>query len=289
MPSTTTRKIVILLVFAQAFITLHSSTFIALDDVQTENKIYSEVLELKESPNHSKLLSTTGLIVANESKTPVLYSMTNKLAEKLSIPVPLILIFTGNPLSTAAEHCGIDYKCNAFAFSLAKNFGLICIGEDLIQCLSPQELEATIAHELSHIHHNHVPKKILLTALFHLFAVKFIEHLGLRNRVIITSFGVAIDGEAKHCSAFDLAPYILDIITLKFFSRYFENEADATAATIIDDPKEVSNAVFKIEKISNLKRRIVADTIAEATSTHPLTKHRAQNLAVLAQKNEAVL
>lgn len=287
MSRTITRYIVILLVFFQAFSPLYGSTFIALDEIQTENKIYAEVVALKNNPDRSELLSAMGFVVANESRTPDLYNMVNKLAQKLSIPVPLILILKGNPLSTAAEHCGIDFKCNAFAWSLAQNFGLICIGEDLIQCLSRQELEAIVAHELSHIQHNHVPKQLVLTLLSHLFASKLIESLGLQNRVVVTTFGLVVDGQAKRVDAFDVAPYILDLMTLKLFSRYCENEADLTAAGIIDDPQQLSNALFKIEKISNLKRRVIADTIAEFSSTHPLSKHRAQHLATLAPREDS--
>lgn len=289
MPSIITRFHIIALFFIQILNPIYGSTFIALDDIPTQNKIYDEVVVLKDNPDQSTILSAMGFAVANESRTPHLYNIVNHMAQKLSLPVPLILIFTGNPLSTAAEHCGIDFKCNAFAWSLAKNFGLICIGEDLIQCLSPQELEAIVAHELSHIHHNHVPKQILLMVLFHIFGVKIIEALGLNNKAVITSFGLAVNSKVIHVSAFDVAPYILDLITIKLFSRYCENEADATAAGIIDDHKQLSNAIFKIGKISNLKRRVIADTIAEVASTHPLSKHRAQHLEALAQQKASTI
>lgn len=266
---------------------MQGSIFIGLDLSQPDHKQYKEIQVLKQDESKSKVLSALGVITADEKSSPTLFKMVDNLAQKLSLPIPKILIFKGNLLWNVLEHCGIDFKCNAFAYSLSRSFGFICIGEDLIQYLSEQELEAIIAHELSHIHHNHVPKKIFLELTFYLVLLKIVQNLGLTNRAIWTNRALVLNQRIMHVDASDLAVLFLDLAIIRLFSRYCEKEADLTAITIIDDSQQLVNGLFKIEKISKLKQRIINDFISEIKSMHPLSKNRAQYIKKALKTDES--
>ena len=96
----------------------------------------------------------THLLINKDTKinNPILYNMVNEIADKLEIVTPEILICKGE-------------LANAFASqSSSSSAGQITIGKDLIKDaefgLSYDELKAIIAHELAHLKHQHVPKRI---------------------------------------------------------------------------------------------------------------------------------
>ncbi len=121
------------------------------------------VSELVGALQHTSTMSSiTGFMLANEKNMPSLYKIVKNLTAKLNNPMPLILVFKSNKLWSLAEQFGVDFKCNAFAWSLTKSLSLVCVGQDLVEGLKYDELEAAIAHELCHIDNNHSIKQLVL-------------------------------------------------------------------------------------------------------------------------------
>lgn len=245
------------------------------DPTEAHNSYYDEFVYLNANPGSmgKSMLARLGYLVANEEMMPNLYSTVKNLSDKLGINTPLILIFKGSLLSLIPEHCGVDFRCNASAMSVYHNLGLICIGDDLIKGLSDGELEAIIAHELGHINHNHLLKRLMfgpiIYLLTNLFLLEPLYYLGVFNLL----------GSSAYWALATSGVYLL--------SRTQEKEADLCAAKIIDDPCQISKALYKLEIIYREKSHAIMDFIDTFTSTHPLTKNRKKYIAQAAFEKEA--
>ena len=69
-----------------------------------------------------------------------LYEMVNKLTSRANLPMPALYIIP-------------DKTPNAFATGRNYDHAAVAVTEGLLELLSPQEVEAVIAHELSHVKH----------------------------------------------------------------------------------------------------------------------------------------
>lgn len=134
-----------------------------LDDVQraklaamaTENKKFKQFFfNIFPIGGVAKAITAKGLVGLDETQAPKLHAMIEEIAVQLKMPKPFVFM-------------AFDKKLyNAAAFSLSPKASLILIGEKLLKEMDDQQLKAILAHELGHIHHNHVPKRLLLQLMF---------------------------------------------------------------------------------------------------------------------------
>jgi len=99
------------------------------------------------------LRSTKSVVMVTSEKAPKLYAVVKELADNLNMPAPTLFITENRKIF------------DAFSCSLTKNLSLMCLGENLVNNLSIEELRTVIAHELGHIKKNHIQKQLVL-ALF---------------------------------------------------------------------------------------------------------------------------
>ncbi len=231
--------------------------------------------------NSSFLSSITGYMIADEQNMPALYQIVKNLTSKLGNPIPLVLVFKGNILHKIMEQFGEDYRVNAFAFSITKSLSIVCVGQNLVEELTYDELEAVIAHELCHIDRYHVIKQwVLGSVITFIIAVVYIgtmfQIVRHRNHVELHPAQVAIY----------VTPLLLTILVAYYIQRYYsrvcEKQADLGAADIIKNPVSLADALDHIEKIYKNKDRLI-DFFIEMESTHPLTKNRRRYLEAYAQ------
>ncbi len=186
---------------------------------------------------------------------------------------------------------------NAFATGRNPEHAVICATSGLINKLNKSELEAVIAHEISHITNFDIRLMTIVAVL--VGTISLLSNWILRSR----SYGLNRDKKRKTSSltlglglvGLILAPIIAKLIQLAL-SRQREFFADAQAVKLTRQPQSLIDALSKLEKnptplqsattatshlyivnpLKNLNRGI--QKIANLFSTHPPIEVRIKNL-----------
>lgn len=139
-----------------------------------------------------------------------------------------------------------DYM-NAFASGYSEKSALIAVTKGLLQKLNRDELQAVIAHELSHI--NHLDIKVTLTAS--LLTNLSIMVLDILFRVVLTSPKRSDKkGNGGLVAVIVILRFVLPIISallLLYLSRTRELMADAGAVKLTRTNESLANALLKIQ------------------------------------------
>ncbi|NPA27914.1 MAG: zinc metalloprotease HtpX [Epsilonproteobacteria bacterium] len=209
---------------------------------------------------------------------PELYEIVANLAKKANIPVPKIYIIP-------------DSVPNAFATGRDYNHAVVAVTEGILDLLDKEELEAVIAHELSHIKHYDM--------LIGTIAATIAGAIS-----ILSNFGMMFGGGERENRNFIvdlilmfLAPLAATIIQMAI-SRSREFEADKGAALITGHPEWLQSALAKLDNYA--KQAVLHDAdpatahlfivnplsglrdkLANLFSTHPSTEERIEKLELL--------
>ncbi len=142
-----------------------------------------------------------------------------KSAQKLSLSNPEILL---------SRTAGI----NAFAIGDLRHKGVIVLQQDIFRQLTQDEIEAVLAHELSHIQLNHA---VVLTMLQAICIVAVLPVL-----LLVTAFIAIIYGTRKFRSIFlilqslfILVLFPLPAVMIAAVTRCWEYDADRVAARLV--------------------------------------------------------
>src|SRR5260221_3472315 len=135
---------------------------------------------------------------------------------------------------------------NACAVGRSKNATALCVTRGLLRRLDPQELEAVIAHELSHVAHGDAAVMTVasfigvLAGLVARVGVKLI-YFGSRARglwhIIVAAMGVM---------ALASATWFVSLVLTRSLSRYREFAADRSAAELTGNPSALAAALTKV-------------------------------------------
>jgi heat shock protein HtpX len=148
-------------------------------------------------------------------------------AQAAGIGMPEVGIFQGAP--------------NAFATGWNKNAALVAVSTGLLQSMNRDEVEAVLAHEISHVANGDMVTMTLIQGVINTFVVFFSRVIGhVVDRVV---FKV----ERGHGPAFWIvslvAQFVLGIlasIIVMWFSRWREYRADAGGANLAGRQKMIS-------------------------------------------------
>jgi len=168
-----------------------------------------------------------------------------------------------------------DYSLNAYASGINKKTYTITLSRGIIENLEDEELEAVIAHELSHIKNRDVRLLIVSIVFVGVFsmiaemAIKMVRYSsfsgGKNNKsngiILLIAFAVAILG------------YLFASLMRFAISRNREYIADAGAAEMTRNPLALAGALRKISNnpaIEAVKRNDIAQLFIE----HPLEKKK---------------
>jgi Zn-dependent protease with chaperone function len=162
-----------------------------------------------------------GIVGIEETQAPKLHAMLKEVSDKLKMPKPFIFAF-------------FDEKYyNAAAISLSPNAALIFIGEGLLKGMNDDQLKAILAHELGHIYHNHVPKRLLyiasLAANSYVFLISMLATFATLEKNRLTPC-------SKKLLTFTGASLLLEILLVYLMPKFFrtqEREADDIARTLV--------------------------------------------------------
>jgi heat shock protein HtpX len=160
----------------------------------------------------------------SEQEAPNLHAMIEDLAMKAGIPKPRVGI---------AE---ISVP-NAFAFGRSKGDGRICVTRGILKILDPEELEAVLGHEISHIRHSDMAVMTLISVVPLICYYIFIGTLFSGRD---ENGGGAIIGIAA------LGAYLVGQLLVLFVSRAREYYADQGSVELGGKPHKMASALYKL-------------------------------------------
>ena len=176
-------------------------------------------------------LAAMGAKEVTPDQAPGLHAMIERLCIQADLPKPKIAVAdTTMP--------------NAFAIGRSQKTATVCATTGLMNLLEPHELEAVMAHELTHVKN----RDVLIMTIASFFAAL---------ASMIVQFGFFFGGGSMDDSDDDnpsflvvllvsFVVYILSFFLMLALSRYREFSADRGAALITGRPSALSSALLKI-------------------------------------------
>ena len=189
-------------------------------------------------------------------------------SQTAGIPMPEVGIYEGEP--------------NAFATGPSQSNSLVAVSTGLLQLMNREEVEAVIAHELSHVKNGDMVTQTLLQGVMNTFVVFFSRVIGwvvdrqiLRNEDDAPGAGYYITS-----LVLDIALGFLAGIVVAAFSRYREFHADAGAARIMGSEVPMVNALARLGGIEprelegSIKGFGISGGMGSLFATHPSIEER---------------
>jgi heat shock protein HtpX len=226
------------------------------------------------------ILLSLGAQEVTEQQAPQLHDMVGRLAAMTGIPKPRVAIID-SPVP------------NAMATGRNPNHALVAVTSGILGMLSPEEMEAVLAHELSHVIHRDM--RVMAMASFFATVASFIVQTGMWG-----GFG-GRRGSRDNGNSFvliflvSIVVWAISFVLIRTLSRYREYSADRGSAIITGQPSQLAAALVKIsgrmQRIPDQDLRqvqagntlmifpaISRGSISEIFSTHPSLEHRLAKL-----------
>ena len=213
------------------------------------------------------ILRSTGAKQVSREEAPELYDMIERLAQRADMPMPKVAV-----IDSVAP--------NAFATGRNPKNALVAVTTGIQERLSSRELEAVIAHELSHVKNRDVT--VITVASFFLTVASFVMQM-MFFRMMFGGFGGGRGGGGAMMLLLvgTLVVQFVAQLLIMALSRYREYGADHSGAELTGDPGSLASA---LEKISGAMARVPAEdlrkmTAASALAIYPALKgHSVQSL-----------
>jgi heat shock protein HtpX len=174
------------------------------------------------------VLMTTRARVLQPEEYPELQRMVEKCAGEAGIPRPRVAIMQ-SPVP------------NAFATGRSPSHAVVAVTDSIMRLLSPRELEAVIAHEISHVRNRDV--LALTIASF----MAMVAGIVMQSFLFSAAFGRRDSGTAGVIAGIvAIVVYFVARLLIMALSRYREYAADRGSAYITGSPRDLSSALMKI-------------------------------------------
>lgn len=226
-----------------------------------------------------------GQIVTPE-QAPQLHGMVDRLCASANMPKPQVAI------------SAMDMP-NAFATGRSQKHAVLCVTNGMLRRLEPRELEAVLAHELSHVAHRDVAV-ITIASFIGVLAgllarMAFYSELfggGRRNNNDQSAFLVM-----AIVMLVSMVVYAISFLLIRALSRYRELAADRAAAFLTGHPSDLASALTKVTgQIGRIPTQDLRTaqafnafffapargrgaSLANLLSTHPTLERRLEQLA----------
>jgi heat shock protein HtpX len=233
------------------------------------------------------ILSTMGAKMVSESEAPELHQIVSRLCAIADLPMPKIAVVNSS-------------MPNAFATGRNQKNAVVAVTTGIMQKLDHSELEAVLAHELTHVKNRDMMVMTIATFLSSMAQIlvrsmPFMGGGGGRDRDSGGSFIVVF--------VVSLAVWVLSFILIQALSRYREFAADRGAAIITGQPSILVSALMKIsgfrvptEDLRKVEGPVSAlfivpafsrSSIMNLFSTHPTLEARIEALQRIEQGLES--
>ena len=195
-------------------------------------------------------------ILVTKQNASGLYDIVEKLCKKGNLPLPKICIIP-------------DPTPNAFATGRNPKHAVVAVTEGLLNLMSEEEVEAVIAHELSHVKHYDILTGSIAAVFAGAIAI-------LAN---IAKMGAMFGGSNKNSNRSNIfvlialaviAPLAATIIQLAI-SRSREFEADRGSAELTSNPNGLIKALSKLESYSKNPLKNADPSSAHMFIVNPLS------------------
>ncbi len=180
---------------------------------------------------------STSAQVINDSNDPThrwIVGAVQGFAQKANLKMPEVAIYEGEP--------------NAFATGAFRNSALVAVSTGLLQSMTREEVEAVIAHEVSHVANGDMVTMTLIQGVMNTFVVflsrvvgYFVDKVVLRNDRDGVGMGYYIT-----TIVLDIVLGVLAAIVVATFSRHREYRADAGAAELMGRKQPMINALARL-------------------------------------------
>ena len=185
-------------------------------------------------------LAASGAKIDSPEEAPDLHAMVERLCALADLPKPRVAVIpTDVP--------------NAFATGRSPKHAAVAVTNGLWQRLEPKEVEAVLAHELSHVANRDV--LIMTLASFFAMLAAFLTRVGLYSGM----FGGFGGGGGRRDSngnngvpiwliifAVSVVTYLISFVLIRTISRYREYAADRGSALMTGAPENLMSALQKI-------------------------------------------
>ena len=217
--------------------------------------------------SHTSIIKrATGSQPLERKENKRVYNLTENLCISRGMKMPKVYVIE-------------DDSLNAFASGLSDKTFAVTLSRGIINKLEDDELEAVIAHELTHIINRDV--RLLIVSIIFVGIFAFITEMAFRS---LRFTGRGRGKKEGGTIAIVLIVVVLGIIGMVFssffrfaLSRKREYLADAGAAEMTKNPLALANALRKISKdpwIEAVKR----DDVAQMFIDHPTKKKDRKSL-----------
>ncbi len=189
------------------------------------------------------VLKSMGAKIVSESEEPELHQMISRLCAMADLPKPRIAV-VNTPMP------------NAFATGRSPGNAVVAVTTGIRRQLTSAELEAVLAHELTHVKNRDV---MVMTIASFLSTVAFF--------IVRYSFFFGGGGSSRDrggvAAAFlaSVVVWIVSSLLIRALSRYREYAADRGSAVITGQPSNLASA---LKKISGVMPRIPKEDLRKA-------------------------
>lgn len=230
------------------------------------------------------VLWTTGAQVVSEAEEPQLHGIITRLCAIADLPKPQVAI-----VRTEVP--------NAFATGRSPDKAVVAVTTGILKKLSPAELEAVLAHELSHVKNRDMAvltiASFLSTVAFYFVRYSLYFNMGGDRR--------RDNGSLVVVWLISIVVWVVSFLLIRALSRYREYSADRGSAIITGQPSDLASALMKISGLMDRVPRedlrkmegmnaffiipaISGSSFMDLFSTHPSVEKRIARLEKMQQE-----
>jgi heat shock protein HtpX len=176
------------------------------------------------------VLSSVGARIVDAQQAPELYGTVQRLVQQADLPMPRVALIDSN-------------MPNAFATGRSPSHAVVAVTRGLLQQLSQPELEAVLAHELTHIRNRDM---VVMTMAGSFAAVAaWIVQMGFW-------FGLGSRDDRDNGNSFAVVLLVSVLVAaishmlVLALSRYREYAADRGSAILTGSPEQLASALLRI-------------------------------------------
>jgi heat shock protein HtpX len=216
---------------------------------------------------------------ATREELPRVYDIVDRLAQKMSIPMPKIFVIPSD-------------SPNAFATGRNPRHASVAVTQGILNVLDNEELEGVLAHELGHVRNRDILTSSIAATLAG--AITVLARMGAWGAMFSGYGGGDRDRRGGGLGALLMlivAPLAATLIQL-WVSRTREFEADATGAHLTQNPYALARALQKLDAYSKripmaaspstahlfIVQPMIGTSFANLFSTHPPIYKRIERL-----------
>jgi heat shock protein HtpX len=182
-------------------------------------------------------LRTAGAREVTPQEAPELHGIVDRLCALADMPKPRVAIAHSN-------------MPNAFATGRSADHAVLCVTDDLMRRLTPEELEGVIAHEMSHVAHKDV--QVMTAASFLAIIAALLIRVAFYGELFGGGRGRGRGGGQNAAMimfalmAVSIIVYAVSFVLIRLLSRYRELSADRSGALLTGQPSALKSALVKV-------------------------------------------